>query len=171
MGAWGALIMSFFGAAFASLTLSWQWHISGVVLALPFLIFLLIGIAAAHVIRLPGDGIKPSAKAERAIMWSSIGEGIGLFIAANLVVNLHRPDLLLPAMALVVGLHFLPIAFAARFRPFHALGMALILAALAGFVLGAPANGVVAGLSAASALWVAAIIAVRRDGRSKRASI
>ena len=41
----------------------------------------------------------------------------GLLLAFNIVINLHRPDLLLPSMALVVGLHFLPIAFAAGFVP------------------------------------------------------
>lgn len=118
MGAWGALIISFFGAVFASLTLYWHMDLSGIALAVPFLGFLLIGLAAMYVIRLPGDGIKPTPKEERAIMWSSIGEGIGLFLASNIVINLHRPDLLLPSMALVVGLHFLPIAFAAGFRRF-----------------------------------------------------
>jgi hypothetical protein len=122
-------------------------------------------------IHLPGDGIKPSAKAMRAIMWSSIGEGIGLFIASNLVINLNRPELLLPAMALIVGLHFLPIAFAAAFRPFYILGTLLILAALVGFVTKAPGNGVFAGLSAACGLWFAAAIAVHRDRRSKQAMI
>ena len=91
MGAWGALIMSFFGALFAALTMYWEWHISNLLLALPFVVFLVIGIAASNVIRLPGDGIKPSAEAERAIMWSSIGEGIGLFIVSNLVINLNGP--------------------------------------------------------------------------------
>ena len=67
------------------------------------------------VIHLPGGGIKPSKEAERAIIWSSTAEEIGLFLASDIVIKLHRPDLLLPAMALVVGLHFLPIAFAACF--------------------------------------------------------
>jgi hypothetical protein len=167
MGAWGALIMSFFGAVFASMTLYWQWHLHGVALAVPFLGFILIGIAANHVIRMPGEGIKPSPGEERAIMWSSIGEGVGLFLAANIVMNLHRPDLLLPSMALVVGLHFLPIAFASRFRPFYALGPALIVAAVLGFVIKAPTGGEVAGLMAAGALWLAAGMALRRDGVAK----
>lgn len=77
MGAWGALIMSFFGAAFASFTLYWHLNFSGIALAVPFLVFLLISLAAMYVIRLSGDGIKPTPKEERAIMWSSIGEGIG----------------------------------------------------------------------------------------------
>ncbi|GAD08686.1 hypothetical protein GFGA_1c1449 [Gluconobacter frateurii NBRC 103465] len=73
VGAWGALIMSFFGAVFASLTLYWHLNFSGIALAFPFLSSLLIGLAAMYVIRLPGDGIKPNPKEERAIMWSSIG--------------------------------------------------------------------------------------------------
>lgn len=167
MGAWGALIMSFFGAVFASLTLYWQWHLSGIVLAVPFLGFALIGLAAAYVLRAPGAGIVPTPKEERAIMWSSIGEGIGLFLAGNIVVNLHRPELLLPAMALVVGLHFLPIAYAAAFRPFYVLGAALIVAAIIGFAVAAPTGGAVAGFMAAGALWLAAGMAVRRDGAAK----
>ncbi|OUJ12426.1 hypothetical protein, partial [Acetobacter sp. DsW_063] len=130
--------------------------------------FLLIGLAAMYVIRLPGDGIKPTPKEERAIMWSSIGEGIGLFLASNIVINLHRPELLLPSMALVVGLHFLPIAFAAGFHPFYVLGAALIVAATAGFVMGAPMGGEVSGLMAAGAVWLASGMAIRRDWLAKR---
>ncbi|WP_231875834.1 hypothetical protein [Gluconobacter japonicus] len=135
---------------------------------MPFLEFLLIGLAAMYVIRLPGDGIKPTPKEERAIMWSSIGEGIGLLLASNIVINLHRPDLLLPSMALVVGLHFLPIAFAAGFRPFYVLGAALMVAATVGFVVGAPMGGEISGLMAAGAVWLASGIAIRRDWLAKR---
>ncbi|EPE62589.1 hypothetical protein [Sphingomonas paucimobilis] len=167
MGAWGALIMSFFGAVFASMTLYWEWHLHGVALALPFLGFILTGIAASRVIRTPGEGIKPSPSEERVIMWSSIGEGVGLFLVANIVMNLHRPDLLLPSMALVVGLHFLPIAFAAGFRPFYGLGTALIVAAIMGCVVKAPTGGEVAGFMAAGVLWLASGMALRRDGLAK----
>lgn len=167
MGAWGAIIMGFFGSVFAALTLSLQYHVAGAALAVPFVAFAAIGLAAVYVLRLPGAGIAPSERAGRVIMWSSIGEGVGLFVAANLVMNLHRPELLLSAMALVVGLHFLPIAYAAPFRPFYVLGGALILAAIAGGVVAAPIGGAVAGLAAAGALWLAALLAVRRDYRAR----
>src|ERR1700751_4659550 len=39
MGAWGAIIMGFFGSAFAALTLAWQFRLTGAVLAAPFLVF------------------------------------------------------------------------------------------------------------------------------------
>ncbi|MGZ3755591.1 MAG: hypothetical protein ACXVAY_08135 [Mucilaginibacter sp.] len=37
-----------------------------------------------------------------------IGEGLGIFIAVNVVVNIGHPELVVPAIALVVGLHFFP---------------------------------------------------------------
>ncbi|WP_066592741.1 hypothetical protein [Sphingomonas pruni] len=171
MGAWGAIIMGFFGSVFAALTLALQFHLGGAVLAVPFVLFAGIALAAAQILRSPGNGIQPSPRAERAIMWSSIGEGVGLFVVANLVQNLHRPELLLPAMALVVGLHFLPIAYAAPFRPFYALGGALIMAAIAGVVVGAPTGGMAAGFAAATSLWIAAALALRRDMRARGASV
>ena len=163
--------MSFFGAVFASLTLYWERQISGAAVALPFVAFGLIALAAGVVIRRPGEGLKPTPKEERAIMWSSIGEGVGLFLASNIVINLHRPSLLLPSMALVVGLHFLPIARAARFRPFYVLGAALIATALGGFLVGAPTGGELAGFTAAGALWLASVIAIRRDQAKKAGTV
>jgi hypothetical protein len=38
-------------------------------------------------------------------------EGIGIFIAINIVVNIGHPELTIPVMALVVGLHFYPLAW------------------------------------------------------------
>jgi hypothetical protein len=153
---------------FAALTLHWQWHDAGVTLAFPFVVFALLALAAIGVLRLPGTGITPSKKAESAILWSTIGEGVGLFLATNIVINLHRPDLLLPAMALVVGSHFLPIAFADAFRPFYILGAVLIGFAIVGFAVSPPTGGAIAGFAAAASLWIAASLAVHRDWQAKR---
>ena len=64
MGAWGAVIMSFFGALFAALTLRLQLHSKGVKLALPFLVFLCISIVASRVIRKPGYDSSLTPRAE-----------------------------------------------------------------------------------------------------------
>jgi hypothetical protein len=169
MGAWGAIIMSFFGALFAALTFAFQLHWRGPALGLPFLGFAIIALAAAAVIRRPGEGVTPSPRVEKVIMWSSIGEGIGLPVAATLMTNLGHPELLLPAMAIVVGLHFLPIAYAASFIPFYLLGAALLAAGALGFIVAPLAGGEVAGFAAAAALWAASIMAVRRDSLAKAA--
>lgn len=171
MGSRGAIIMGFFGAVFIAMTLNWQWHVSGLPLALPFAGFVVIGLAALRVMRLPGLGITPSPRAEKAITWASIGEGVGLFLASNLVMNLHHPEWLMPAVALVVGLHFLPIAWAAPFPPFYVLGAALTAAGIAGVLLPAPLGGVLAGFAAALALWTASLVALLRDAGAKRAAL
>lgn len=171
MGARGAIIMGFFGAVFAALTMHLQWHVSGAMLAVPFIVFVAIGAAAAHTMRLEGDGIVLSAATKKALMWSSTAEGIGIFLVSNILINLHRPDLLLPGMALVVGLHFLPIARAAAFRPFYVLGAFLLVSALVGFLAAAPAGGEIAGIAAALSLWFASLAAIGRDRQAKRASI
>lgn len=167
MGAWGAIIMSFFGAFFAALTLGFQLHWTGIALGLPFLGFVAIAGAAALALRLPGQGIVLSDKAERVIMWSSIAEGIGLFLAAQITISLGHREMLLPAMALVVGLHFLPMGWGLPFRPYAVLGSALVMAAAAGFAIGGVAGGGVAGFAGCIALWVAAILAAGRERRAR----
>jgi hypothetical protein len=167
MGAWGAIIMSFFGSLFAALTLAFEFRWTGTRLGLPFIVFAVIALAAIAVIRRPGEGVAPSAQAERVIMWSSMGEGVGLFLAANIVINLGHREMLLSAMALVVGLHFLPMAYAIPFRPFYVLGLGLVAASAVGFVAGRPLGGTISGFAGALALWTAALLAVRRDMRAK----
>jgi len=155
---------------FAALTMYWEWHVEGVALLLPFLIFVIVGLLAAFIIRLPGDRNVLSEKAEQTIMWSSIAEGVGLLIASTIIANLHRPEWQLPVMALVVGLHFIPIAFAASYLPFYALGSSLIVSAVVGFIAAAPTGGQIAGIVAATSLWIAAFLGLARDWRSKKAS-
>lgn len=155
--------MSFFGAVFLALTFGWQWHFSGVALALPFLVFALIVSAALRVSRLRGGRIDLSDRARRAILWSSAGEGIGFAVAFNIVVALHRPHWRLPAMALIVGLHFLPIAYVAVIRAFYILGGALITVALIGFAMPTPFGAQFAGITSAMCLWAASIISVVGD--------
>jgi len=171
MGARGAVIMGFFGAVFAALTMHLQWQLDAAMLALPFIVFLAIGAAAMHTLGLKGNGIVLTERTKKALMWSSTGEGIGIFLASNVVTNLHRPDLLLPAIALVVGLHFLPIAYAASFRPFYMLAAFLLLSAVIGFLVAAPVGGEVAGIAAALGLWFASTAAIVRERQAKRASV
>lgn len=111
-----------------------------------------------------------SEKTKKVLLWSSTGEGIGIFLAVNVVNNLQRPDLLLPAMALVVGLHFLSIPYAASFRPFYMLATVLLLSAAIGFMVPAPVGSEIAGTLAALSLWFASITAVSRERHAKQTS-
>jgi len=53
------------------------------------------------------------AEGKRTGKWFGIifgAEGLGIFIAINIVVKLGHADLIIPVIALVVGLHFFPLA-------------------------------------------------------------
>jgi len=54
------------------------------------------------------------AEGKRSGMWFGIifgAEGLGIFIAVNIVTNIGHADLVMPVIALVVGLHFYPLAW------------------------------------------------------------
>jgi hypothetical protein len=127
-----------------------------------------MAIAAMLAIRLPGDGFVRPEGSGRVILWSTIGEGIGLFIVANLLVNLGHTDLLLPAMALVVGLHFIPIAYWVPFRQLYTVAAVIILGGVAGLSIHQPDGGEIAGFTAAGGLALASIAAIRRERLAKR---
>lgn len=167
MGTWGGIIMGFFGAVFASLTLALQFGWHGLPVGVPFAGFVAITLAAIVVIRRPGGRIARSRQGRRVVVWSTVGEGVGLFLAANLVINLGHPEFLLPATAFVVGLHFLPMGYGIPFRPFYWLGGVLLSAGAIGFAVGGTAGGTIAGLVAAASLWMAALLAVRREAEAR----
>ena len=53
------------------------------------------------------------AEGKRSGKWFGIifgAEGLGIFIAINIVTNIGHADLVIPVIALVVGLHFYPLA-------------------------------------------------------------
>ncbi len=149
-------ILGFFGAVFGWLTIRGVAPASGPVALLPFVGAALLALAAYRIGRgLPRLSFAPVAR--RAIIWSTIGELLGIMIGVQLAVTSGRPDLVLPAVALAVGLHFLPIGHWMPRPRFTMLGVALSLLALAGFLLSPPVNMAVAGIGGCLAEWAAAL--------------
>jgi len=59
------------------------------------------------------DSPEDIAREKNSGKWFGIifgAEGLGIFIAINIVINLGHPELTIPVIALVVGLHFYPLA-------------------------------------------------------------
>lgn len=162
MGPWGAIIMSFFGSVFFALAVT-PYASSGIY-SVPVAIFAGAATGAWRIIRdRPAGATRPGARAERIIRWATIGEGIGIPLVAILLANTGHAGANLCGIALVVGLHFIPMAYAVPFRPFYPLAAALIVAAAIGFVLRQPLGSAVAGVGAAAGLWFASAAALRRS--------
>ena len=101
-------------------------------------------------------------------LWSTI-EVAALLVTANVLEHLHRADLMMPLGAIIVGLHFFPLARGIPARLYHATGAGLVFAGLIGLLLPAAERPLVVGIGAALVLWATALVIVLR-GRKAAAS-
>jgi len=163
MGPWGALIMGFFGSVFFTAAIIMQGGWKNPFLLIPVLAFGTITAVSYRLIaHAPPGQFEPSARASKIISRSSIAEGVGIPVVILILSNTGHADLVLPGIALVVGLHFLPMAYAIPFRPYYAPAFLLLLAAAAGMWLPQPGGSILSGIMAGSSLWLAAFTALTR---------
>ena len=94
-------------------------------------------------------------------LWSTI-EVVALLVAANAVQYLDRGDLLFPAAAIIVGLHFFPLARGIPVRLYYATGAGFLAAGLGGLLVPAAQRPMAVGASAALVLWATALVVVLR---------
>ena len=94
-------------------------------------------------------------------LWSTI-EILALVVTANALEYVHRADLMLPAAAIIVGLHFFPLARGIPARLYFATGGGLLLAGIVGLVLPPNERAAIVGFSAALVLWATALAIVVR---------
>jgi hypothetical protein len=80
-------------------------------------------------------------------------EGVAIFVVANLLVRTHHSDARFPAIAVIVGLHFLPLARGIPLRTYYTTGVVLIAIGAAGLALSDPARSLFVGLGCACVLW------------------
>ncbi len=94
-------------------------------------------------------------------IWSS-AEGVAIFLAANILINLHMAERLLPTMAIIVGLHFMPLARGIPARVYYWSGAALVLVGAMGWLLPPDDAPLATGLLAAATLWGSALASAKR---------
>jgi hypothetical protein len=97
-------------------------------------------------------------------------ECVAIFLAANVLINLHQPTLVMPAIAIIVGLHFIPLARWIPVPLYYRTGGALVVAGLAAILLPAENRAMATGIASALILWVSCIALVRHGrGEAPRA--
>jgi hypothetical protein len=92
-------------------------------------------------------------------LWTGI-EFVALFVAANILVRIGRPDLMLPTGAIIVGLHFFPLARGIPVPVYHATGAGLAGIGVVGLILPDAHRPLFVGLGAALVLWTTAAIVI-----------
>ena len=149
-------ILSLGGAIFVGLALNLGMLLGGTSIALPLLCLVGLVVWGTNVASRV-EPVEMSPAASRMLTWATIGEVAAIIFGVNVVNNLGHRDWIVPAIALAVGLHFLPLGRAMARGSYVALGVVLVLIAGMGFALPAPRNIVVTGLAAGLAEWAVAI--------------
>ena len=170
----GALVVTVFGTLWASAGLvawgapAWSWVVLAVAAAslVASAVRTLRATPPVDESALPAELAARRRRGDRIFRWAVVGEGLGIFLAVNVVANLGHPQWQPAAAMLVVGLHFLPLAVGFGYRPHVVTGLALAAWALAYpwlFAAGAmaPAGWLVAG----AILMASALVSLRSVAR------
>lgn len=160
MGPWGALIFAIFATAFFMAGLGPTVGPTSPLLLLGFV------LAAPIVVRAIQRIVRPDPpgglRTGRVIMWSTMAEAAAILLVVNIFRNVGLEDVILPGIALVVAIHFVPLGMASGLSRFYALAAAMVAASFAGFAIRGTGGTLATGMGAALTLWLGGIFALQR---------
>ena len=154
----GIIILNIFAALWAVLALHeaqqpW-WEML-------FPAFLSIGLINWAMVRTANDA-KPDPEVRkrtmRVVAMASAAEGLLIFVAVNVLAYLHHTDLTIAVIAVIVGIHFWPLARGLKAPIYWTTGLVMVLVAI-GCVLAIttqPLRDVAIAFGSAIILWLSA---------------
>ncbi len=163
MSATGAVIMSLFATIWWIVGVKSSSHGSAPMYAVAVAITVGILLLAR---RRRGDEVS-SDSVERSRKGRLLGiasglEGLAIFVAGNVLINAGRRDLFAPVVAIIVGVHFFPIARWLPARLYYLTGALLVALGLTGFCVSDPATRLLfVSVGAACILWLTSAAALR----------
>lgn len=133
--------------------------------AIPIAISVVL-IGWASRMALPGRTGADAKRIGRLIaFWSSV-QGVAIFATFALCQRLGITDAAVPILAIIVGLHFLPLARGIPTPIYDATGLAMIVVGAVALLLPAPIRYAATGIPCAIILWVTCLALVARGRRS-----
>ena len=172
----GALVLIFFGAIWVGLSLQGlhDWSLGIVIIIAGIVTVALLApcltTLRAALLLLPQEKVTLEGQTQGKKIGRRFGLVFGVEFTAIAVANLlltlfNHPEFLAPVMVLVVGLHFLPLAFLFQVRVYYLVGSFLsllgggaLLALLFGLTLGDLYTwSVIVGLTTAVILWLTSL--------------
>jgi len=168
----GALVMTAFGAiwmisgAHALSLLTWEmWLIVAVLTGLLCLVALQRLQAARRVPTTPATTSQSQSIQPRRSRFGIVltFEWVPIFLAAFILGRMGHTELILPAIAVVVGLHFIPLAMLFDFPLYYWTGGTFVLVAVASFAIGDPAlRQAITCLGCGLSLWLTSAVLLFR---------
>ncbi len=89
-------------------------------------------------------------------------EFIAIVITEKILIDLHMQTALMPAVVIIVGLHFFPLARWIPVPLYYRTGGALVAVGSVALLLPSSDRAIVSGIAAALVLWASGIMLVRR---------
>jgi hypothetical protein len=160
----GATIMGGFGAAWLAMGMAGAGMSVAVALAIVVPVFVLIaGLGAAARRRLPKPAREETPeKKQRMRTFAAVNvvEWLAIFGTVNLLRYVHLDVWIVPAIVLIVGAHFLPLAHIFQAPQHRTTGVALMLCAAMALVLPGSVRDVLECVAAGLILWASAAVAL-----------
>lgn len=97
--------------------------------------------------------------------WSAV-EGLAIVAVVIICQNIGAADAIVPVIAIIVGLHFLPLARGIPVPFYYATGVAMVATGGAALLLSEPARIGVTGFGSAIILWVSCVALASAPGRA-----
>jgi hypothetical protein len=160
----GAIIMGVFAAVWWLVGVRASGHASPLTYGIPILVTGLIVVAALRG-RHRFEQVSPEEDARRGrlVGIASGGEGLAIFLAMLVLGNLGLSDYAAPVIAIIVGLHFVPLA---RWLPAHlyyGTSALLVVLGVCGFAIRAPDRRLlIVSVGAACVLWLTCVLVLGR---------
>lgn len=130
----GIIVLSLFAAGWCAAGLS-AIGLPPAAQAAPLIAALLLVFVASRVLKDFRQDPEERRRSSRLVAIWTVVELIALGAAAEVLIHLHQLGLLAPAAAVIVGLHFLPLAAGMPRASYWFTGIGLILAGGAGLFL------------------------------------
>jgi hypothetical protein len=160
----GAMIMGGFAAIWWLVGVRQSGHGSPLTYCTPLLVTGLIVVAAwrgRH--RFEQASPEEDARRGRLVGIASGGEGLAIFLSMIVLGNLGRSDYAAPIIAIIVGLHFVPLAKWLPAHLYYGTSALLIMLGICGFAIRAPDRRLlIVSVGAACVLWLTCVIVLGR---------
>ncbi len=152
------VFMGFFAAA---------WWVAGFMSGHPFTALAAVGPATSAAMILaararfrnepPVDAAEKKRRA-RTVGWAAGVEAVAIVITVNLLNRNGLGAYIFPAIALIVGLHFLPLAKLLPVKVYYLSAALLVAVAAAGLAVDAADRPLLVGVSSAIVLWLTCMV-------------
>jgi hypothetical protein len=101
------------------------------------------------------------ARRGRVVGIASGGEGVAILVAVNVLAYAGRSDYAAPVIAIIVGLHFVPLAKWLPARLYYGTCALLVVLGICGFLIRRPdLRLLIVSIGAACILWITCVIVV-----------